>query len=363
MQRLEIVDSPDPRAAGERRRLGAVIGSALQEATTDPARMLPLWTAFSRGEPVRAQDLRRAISDSFVEDAVRIELLVQVDVGDDEPWLRGSVCIVAAHVSGELLWVASDFPWYDEDLDAVTGPGAASETLLAAVPEGTYPSVLDMGCGSGAIGVRLAGAADRLLTSSDVNPRALALTELTAALNGRDVQTVRSDFAADVTGRFDLVVCNPPFIIGRPHGRTTFRDSSDERGHAALGHDLAPLLNDDGLAIYLTNWEYRIGGGDPLDELGAELAGVPGCDVLVLERAVVPVAEYVAVWSQDATEQRNWVAAFTDRGVAHVGTGMVALQRAASGEHTVTLAKDFDTPRDLLHDVLRAWRATEISQT
>lgn len=363
MHPLAILDPADPGAARERGRLGAAVGSALRAATTDPARMLPLWTAFSRGEPVRAQDLRGAISERFLDDAVRLELLVRVDVGDDEPWLRGSVCIVAANVAGELLWVTSDFGWYDEDPAAVTGPGAASETLLAAVPEGRYPRVLDMGCGSGAIGVRLVGSAGQVLTSSDVNPRALALTELTAALNGRTVRTVHSDFAADVTGSFDLVVCNPPFVIGRPEGRTTFRDSADDSGHSALGHSLAPLLADGGLALYLANWEYRIAGPDPLDQLGQDLAAIAGCDVLVLERAVVPVAEYVAVWSHDAAEQRDWVGAFTDRHVGHVGSGIVALVRTSAAEHTVTLAKDFDTPRDLLGGVVRDWRATGISQT
>ena len=361
MQHLAILESPDPDAAGARLRLGGEIGTALQEATADPARMLPLWTVFSRGEPVPAPDLRRAVSDRFVAEAVRRELLVGVDVGDDEPWLRGAICIVAADVAGELLWVASDFPWYDHDAVSVTGPGEASATLLAAVPQAEHRRILDMGCGSGAIGVHLA-APGRTLVSSDVNPRALALTELTAALNGRDVQTVRSDFADRIGGRFDLVLCNPPFILGRPFGQTTFRDCIDGSGHAALARDLAPLLSAGGLALYLTNWEYPLGGPDPLERLGSELTTLDRCDVLVLERAVVPVEEYARVWSDDADEQQQWVDAFRRRDVGHIGTGVVAVHRSDAEERNVTVLRDYDTPRDLLNSVIADWAVTGISQ-
>lgn len=362
MQRLTILESPGPQATNARRRLGGELGLALQSATTDPARMRPLWTAFSRGEPVRASDLRSAVSDTFVIEAVRHELLLGVDVGEDEPWLRGSVCIVAADVASELLWVASDFPWYDHDPLAVAGPGAASATLLAAVPDGEHRRVLEVGCGSGAVGVHLAASPDRTLTASDINSRALALTELTAALNGRAVRTVRSDFADEIDGRFDLIVCNPPFILGRPCGRTTFRDATDEAGHSTLATDLAPLLADGGIAVYLTNWEYGIGGPDPTEQLAAELANIEGCDVLVLERAVVPIEDYVQVWSDDADEQRDWAARFADRGVAHIGTGIVAVRRTEAREHNVTLAKDFATPRDRLGRLVGAWATTGISQ-
>jgi SAM-dependent methyltransferase len=362
MQRLAILDSPLPDASAARRELGVRIEAALQDATTDPARMLPLWTAFSRGEPVRAEDLRRVLCDQVVAEAVRHELLVAVDVGDSDPWLRGSICIVAADVAGELLWVASDFPWYDQEPLAVTGPGAASETLLAAVPDGEYPRVLDIGCGSGAVGVHLVAVGRRTLTASDVNPRALALTELTAALNGRSVRVALSDFADQLDGQHDLIVCNPPFILGRPAGRTTFRDSVDGSGHADLALDLASLLAADGLALYLTNWEYGIGGTDPLEQLGSRLTAIDGCDVLVIERAVVPVAEYVRVWSEDEGEQRAWTASFCEREVAHVGTGVVAVHRVDRVEHTVSLARDYRTPRDELGALVGRWACTRTLQ-
>lgn len=358
MQRLAITDPSDPAASGARSGLGRELGKALQEATTDPARMLPLWTAFSRGEPVRASDLRRAVSAGFVDEAVRHELLLSVDVGEDEPWLRGTVCVVAADVAGELLWVASDFPWYDDDPDAVSGPGEASATLLSAVPVAEPARVLDMGCGSGAVGVRLAGGAAGALTATDVNPRALALTELTAALNDVSVRTVRSDFAADVDGTYDLLVCNPPFVLRRPDGRTTFRDCADTSGYADLGVDLAALLAVGGFAAYLSNWEYPLGGPDPLQRLGERLAEVDGCDVLVLERAVVPVPQYVAVWTEDEQERHDWAAAFAEHDVAHVGTGIVVLRRT-DAPTTLTLAKAYDLPRAELGAVVGRWAVTD----
>lgn len=360
MQHLTIVDSLEPEAVAARCSLGAQLSSALQAATTDPSRMLPLWTAFSRGEPVPAADLRRAVSETFVGAATSQGLLLPVDIGEDEPLLRGSVCIVAAELAGELRWIASDFPWNEDDPVAVTGPGEATATLLAAIPDGNRRRVLDMGCGSGALGVRLT-APRGALTSSDVNPRALALTELTAALNDRTVRTAQSDFADQLAGEFDLIVCNPPFVLGRPSGRTTFRDSRDGSGHAALGVDLAPLLDDGGLAVYLANWEYQL-AGSPTELLARELTGCTGCDVLILERAVVPAEEYVQVWSSDPETNAAWAAGFAARDVTHLGTGLVLLYRRGAATQTVTVVQDFHTPRVRLADVVRAWMDTSISQ-
>lgn len=356
MQPALIVDSLAREHSETRRRLATELGVALQQATIDPARMLPLWTAFSRGEAVPAEQLRSALSATFVEDALKHQLLVRVDVGDPQPWVRSTICVVAAEVGGQLLWVASDFGWYDDHADAVSGPSEASHTLLAAVPPGVRGSILDMGCGSGAVGTYLAQTHQAQLTSADVNPRALALTELTAALNDVHTHTVRSDFAASVEGVFDLVVCNPPFVLRRPDVRTTFRDSNDPLGHALLARDLVPLLTRDGLALYLTNWEYRLDGDDPLDALGAALAHTENADILVLERAVVPVQQYIGLWTDEPYLGARWNAAFDADEVAHVGTGLVVVRPRVNGPSTVSITRSYDTPRADLSQVVAQWR-------
>ncbi|MFV0533710.1 MAG: methyltransferase [Cumulibacter sp.] len=361
MQRLAILEPLDPIAAEARRDIGSALGIALHSATADPAAMRPLWSAFSRGEPVPAAQLRQVLGEEVVAHAVRTELLIAVDVGENEPWLRGSVCIVAAEVGGELRWVASDFGWYDDDPDAVSGPSEASATLLAAIPEGNYRRVLEVGSGAGAVITHLASLHDADCVASDINPRALAFTELTAALNAQSrVQTIASDFAGEIHERFDLVVCNPPFILGRPRAHTVFRDSADGTGHASLGIDFAPLLRPGGLAVYLTNWEYSTGDNDPLECLATRLQGVENCSVLVIERAVVPVRHYVELWSEDPVEQRDWINGFSERGIAHIGTGMVVVHRQDGAEPAVSMARHNTGRREDLRVIIRDWVGTHL---
>jgi release factor glutamine methyltransferase len=74
--------------------------------------------------------------------------------------------------------------------------------------------VLDMGCGSGVLGLTL--AAERSgwqLTLADVSPAALALAQENATQLAIDNATfIHSDLFADVAGPFDGIVANLPYI-------------------------------------------------------------------------------------------------------------------------------------------------------
>jgi release factor glutamine methyltransferase len=84
------------------------------------------------------------------------------------------------------------------------------------------PLLLDLGCGSGAIGLSLlAELADRgvraSLVASDESEEALALARTNALKNGvLAVTFVHSDWFATIDrtflGRFDLIVANPPYV-------------------------------------------------------------------------------------------------------------------------------------------------------
>lgn len=71
--------------------------------------------------------------------------------------------------------------------------------------------LLDMGCGSGVIGISAAlKGCD--VTSVDLNPSALELTKKNAEANKVAVKTVFSDLFSNVDGLFDLIVFNPPYL-------------------------------------------------------------------------------------------------------------------------------------------------------
>ncbi len=73
-------------------------------------------------------------------------------------------------------------------------------------------TLLDMGTGSGVIGLRAARSGARV-TSVDVNPAAVACARSNAISNAIELEVIESDLFDSLDGRsFDSVVWNPPFF-------------------------------------------------------------------------------------------------------------------------------------------------------
>jgi 16S rRNA G1207 methylase RsmC len=92
----------------------------------------------------------------------------------------------------------------------------ASELLIEAFrPSGR--SVLDLGCGYGAVGLFIKAAyRDRLVCLSDINERAIEYAMLNAANNNLEIKVVKSDLFSAFDGiTFDDIVTNPPFAAGK----------------------------------------------------------------------------------------------------------------------------------------------------
>lgn len=95
----------------------------------------------------------------------------------------------------------------------VLDPRPETECLVAEALSAPFQSVLDLGTGSGAILLSL--LADRQAARGlgvDLSPAALEVARANAAALGVAAEFAVSDWFAAVTGRFDLIVSNPPYI-------------------------------------------------------------------------------------------------------------------------------------------------------
>ena len=100
-------------------------------------------------------------------------------------------------------------------------PESRSESTPA--PSKGSPRILDLGTGSGAVALALQHARpDATVWAVDASEDALAVARANAARLQLGVQFIASDWlsAVDIqrTGRFDLIVSNPPYVAeGDPH--------------------------------------------------------------------------------------------------------------------------------------------------
>lgn len=92
-------------------------------------------------------------------------------------------------------------------------PRPETETLVEAALAEPFASVLDLGTGTGAILISL--LTERPGTrglGTEISPAALAVARENAKVMGVCADFLESDWFASVTGQFDLIVSNPPYI-------------------------------------------------------------------------------------------------------------------------------------------------------
>lgn len=105
-------------------------------------------------------------------------------------------------------------------------------------------NVLDIGTGSGVLAVshKLERPQDKV-TAVDISPEALAVAQVNAKNMGADVNFLESDVTEKVTGSFDLVLSNPPYIS---------QDERNEMDESVLNFEpqLALFADEEGLYFY-----------------------------------------------------------------------------------------------------------------
>ena len=155
-----------------------------------------------------------------------------------------------AQIIGQRMFWGLDFRVTSDTLD----PRPDTETLVAQALSAPFQTLLDLGTGSGCI---LLACLHHMPQAQglgvDLSEKALAVATDNAVRLGLDIRArfQTSDWFADVSGTYDLIVSNPPYI------------AADE------------ML---GLSPEVLNWEPHLAlspGGDGLDAYRALARGAP----------------------------------------------------------------------------------------
>ncbi|GAC69114.1 DUF7782 domain-containing protein [Gordonia soli] len=218
--------------------------------------------------------------------------------------------------------------------DHVLGIGGASVSLARAVIRDPVGRALDLGTGCGIQALHLSGHCDTVV-ATDTNDRALALAAATARLNGLEWDLRPGSLFEPVAGeRFDLIVSNPPFVVGAGEQDYIYRDSgmAGDTICAALVAGLADHLNPGGTAQILANWVVR----DPEDWSARprEWLADTGLDAWVVQRELADPVSYVSLWLSDAGETAEqsaarggrWLQWFSDQGIVGIGMGVITVR-------------------------------------
>ena len=117
------------------------------------------------------------------------------------------------HLLGEIDWAGLRLRVSPEALIPRVETEVLLHLALNALTDQAHPHVLDVGTGTGALALGIKQARpDATVTASDVSAPALALAARNAALNGLEVTLVQADLLAGLSGPYDLLVSNPPYL-------------------------------------------------------------------------------------------------------------------------------------------------------
>ncbi len=100
------------------------------------------------------------------------------------------------------------------DIDSsseVYEPSDDSYLLLKTIEIQPGQSLLEVGAGTGLVSIHAAKLGAKV-TATDVNPHALELARRNAARNNVRVNIIHSDLFDTVTGEFDVIAFNPPYL-------------------------------------------------------------------------------------------------------------------------------------------------------
>jgi SAM-dependent methyltransferase len=310
--------------------------------------------AYSRGEDEAPADERR-LPESPVATVVRLFFLQRSVATDEAVRALGRNGVDALEATGlaavgdevvprvrilpigRLLVTADGYAQGDDPADYVAVYTPTSRLCDSLTPRPRIARALDVGTGSG-IHALLAAAHAEHVVATDVNARALAFTELNAALNGvTNVECRHGSLFEPVAGEtFDLITCNAPYVVS-PESRWAYRDSglqADEISERVV-REAAAHLTDGGFATLLVSWLAE--DEDEPDERVLEWAERTGCDSWILSVWESDPLSHASEWNSHLEGDEltraldEWTAYFDGLGLGWISEGAVLLHKRPGG--------------------------------
>nr|WP_108483364.1 peptide chain release factor N(5)-glutamine methyltransferase [Oceaniglobus ichthyenteri] len=176
-----------------------------------------------------------------------------------------------SHILGRKAFWEGEFEVTQDTL----APRPETETLIEHALAKPFSTILDLGTGTGCIAISLLMARPEThATACDISPAALAVAGRNATRHGvQDRLTlVQSDWFSNLTGRFDLIVSNPPYIAAAemPGLAPEVRE---------FDPDLALTDHGDGLTAYRAITERAMAHLTPEGRLLVEIGATQGAAV------------------------------------------------------------------------------------
>lgn len=217
-----------------------------------------------------ARDARVLLAHAARVDATRVTLIAPEDLAPDigeryeQLIALRAIRVPVSHLVGERQFYGRRFKISADVLD----PRPETEALIESALSQPYSRVLDLGVGSGCILVTLL-AENPQATGVGVDLSEAACLQASANAVLHNVQNraeiLRSDWFGAVSGSFDLIVSNPPYIA---------QDEMPELQAEVRQHEPEMALTDggDGLGAYRSiaakAAEHLLPGGRLLLEIG-----------------------------------------------------------------------------------------------
>jgi methylase of polypeptide subunit release factors len=282
--------------------------------------------------------------------------------------LDGRVAAAIELVPTDDLLVACD-TFQDEFSrpDHVLGVSPSARVLAWLTVRAPVERALDLGTGNGQQAL-LAARHARHVTAIDINPRALSFTGFNAALNGAPpIELREGDLFEPVAGeRFDLIVCNPPYVIS-PESGVAYRDGGLQGDSfcESIVRQLPAYLEDGGVAQVLVSWLHPR-GGDWIAPVEGWLEG-SGCDGLLIRYAEHDPLEYAAAWNRPLRKSpelygaaiRRWIAYFEELGIEAISWGALTMRRRAGDNWFFPYTSTTDEISGASEQVLRLFTAQD----